>query len=399
MGRLQICAAASLLLIASPFGAAAQSGVGEIGAPMAKPPAGAAKSSRTLAAPALGTGLGRYARALDAMTPEPQAATRGAKDVQVYQQAAPSVVLIISEDGIGSGALISADGKIVTNQHVVGEDEEVGVIFKPAGEGTQVTGADIRPAKVIRRDAVSDLAIVQVAEVPPTVKPLKIGGAAGVEVGADVHAIGHPTGQVWTYTRGIVSQIRRDFSWEGYGDVEHKAAAIIQTQTPINPGNSGGPLLNDDLEVVGVNSFSSEGEGLNFAVSGDDVKALLAATADRMPAKSTPRKNKASTACKLQTLEEWAATDGPKGTNYLVDADCDGQGDFIVFEPKSRREAIRYMFDENGDGEIDAVIVDVDQDGEFDFGLYDTDHDGKPDLKGEFKPGADEPYRYEKIEG
>ena len=366
---------------------------------MAKPPAGAAKSSRTLAAPALGTGLGRYARALDAMTPEPQAATRGAKDVQVYQQAAPSVVLIISEDGIGSGALISADGKIVTNQHVVGEDEEVGVIFKPAGEGTQVTGADIRPAKVIRRDAVSDLAIVQVAEVPPTVKPLKIGGAAGVDVGADVHAIGHPTGQVWTYTRGIVSQIRRDFSWEGYGDVEHKAAAIIQTQTPINPGNSGGPLLNDDLKIVGINSFGSEGEGLNFAVSGDDVKALLAAKTDRMPAKAALQKTKASAAaCKPMTLEEWASTSGPKGTSYLVDADCDGEGDFIVFEPKSRREAIRYMFDENGDGEIDAVIVDMDQDGAFDLGLYDTDYDGKPDLKGYFRPGADEPYRYEKIE-
>src|SRR5690606_14286963 len=131
--------------------------------------------------------------------------------------------------------------------------------------------ADIRPAKVVKRDGVADLALLQVADVPAGVKPLAVGSAASVQVGADVHAIGHPTGEAWTYTRGVVSQVRKDYAWMD----EHKAT-VIQTQTPINPGNSGGPLINDDLEIIGVNSFKADGEGLNFAVSADDVKAFLA---------------------------------------------------------------------------------------------------------------------------
>ena len=108
------------------------------------------------------------------------------------------------------------------------------------------------------------------------------------------------------------------------------------------------------------------------------------------------------------TLQAWLRTHAPRTAALAADADEAARARRAAHaaHPQAahdvsqlRREAIRYMFDENGDGEIDAVIVDVDQDGEFDFGLYDTDHDGKPDLKGEFKPGADEPYRYEKIEG
>lgn len=367
---------------------------------MSSSPADAVKSGRAIAAPVPGAGLARYAKALDAMQPEPRAATRGAKEVQIYQQAAPSVVLIITDDSIGSGALISADGLIITNQHVVGEADEVGVIFKPAVEGADIGDADVRPGKVLRRDAIADLALVKVSVVPPTAKPLKIGGAAGVQIGADVHAIGHPTGQVWTYTRGIVSQIRRDFTWNDEEVSGHKVAAIIQTQTPINPGNSGGPLLNDNLEIVGINSFTSEGEGLNFAVSGDDVKIFLASKGDRMPAKAAPRKNKvSSTSCKAKALEEWSSKTAPKGMNYLVDVDCDDKGDFIAFEPTDKSEASRFLFDEDKDGEIDVALVDSDRDGEVDYGLYDTDHDGKADLKGYFKPDADEPYRYEKIKG
>ena len=227
-----------------------------------------------------GRAAARLGKVLDGLQPEARAATRGANEARVYQAASPAVVLVVSKDALGSGAMISADGKIITNLHVVGEDEEVGVVFKPKTEGAEISDADVRVARVIRRDEVADLALLQVSEVPPGVTPLSIAGDAAVQVGSDVHAIGHPTGQTWTYTRGIVSQIRKDFAWGADDKTEHKAT-VVQTQTPINPGNSGGPLLDDQLEIVGINSFKGEGEGLNFAVSAADVRAFLTREADR----------------------------------------------------------------------------------------------------------------------
>ena len=113
-------------------------------------------------------------------------------------------------------------------------------------------------------------------------KPLAIGDTGKLQVGADVHAIGHPTGQAWTYTRGIVSQIRRDYAWKAGRQVQHKAT-VIQTQTPINPGNSGGPLLDDGLASGRHQQLQrAKAEGLNFAVSAEDVKAFLARKDDRV---------------------------------------------------------------------------------------------------------------------
>lgn len=204
----------------------------------------------------------RFGQALSRLKPEGQATTRGAAETRVYQKASPAVVLIVSENALGSGALISADGKIVTNLHVVDDAEVVGVIFKPAVEGAAVGKGDVRRAKVIRRDELTDLALIQVEEVPAGVTPLAIGNSTTLQVGADVHAIGHPTGEAWTYTRGIVSQIRRDYEWSTEDKIPGKAT-VIQTQTPINPGNSGGPLIDDGLRLIGINSFIGDGEGLN----------------------------------------------------------------------------------------------------------------------------------------
>ena len=154
----------------------------------------------------------------------------------------------------------------------------------------------------------ADLALIEVTEIPSRRE------AAGdrrtssaVQVGSDVHAIGHPTGESWTYTRGIVSQIRRDYEWRAERQIVHKAT-VIQTQTPINPGNSGGPLLDDNLEVIGINSFDGEGEGLNFAVSAEDVKAFLARTDDRLQrqAGAAARKD-----CKSEAVDE-KAIKGPE---------------------------------------------------------------------------------------
>ncbi|MBI1196867.1 MAG: trypsin-like serine protease [Phenylobacterium sp.] len=340
-----------------------------------------------------GAAVKRYGEALNGLKPERHAATRGAAETRIYEQASPSVVLIVTPAGLGSGVVVGADGRIVTNLHVAGDFDTVGVIYKPAEEGASIEDAVLHKARVLRRDEKADLALVQVDDLPTTIKPLAIGNLDAVRVGADVHAIGHPTGEAWSYTRGIVSQVRRDYAWTARGDRFEHEATVIQTQTPINPGNSGGPLLNDKLEVVGINSFKAGGEGLNFAVSADDVKALLARTEDRA---ATKRSNAPDGVCKAAEIDSRPSKD-PTGVEYLIDADCDDEGDYSVLIPKSRRDPILTMLDTDGDREIDTILVDKNHDGEPETGLYDTDGDGKVDLVGAFRKGEDEPYKWEKI--
>src|SRR5262245_7455593 len=180
---------------------------------------------------------------------------RGPRNVEIFRNAAPAVVLVVTNDGIGSGSLLDS-GTILTNWHVVGGNRQVNVIFKPTDPLGKLSSQDMVAANVIKVDRTRDLAMLQPKALPSRlIKPIKVAPGDNLEVGADVHAIGHPTGQAWTYTTGIVSQIRPDYEWSGGPkDVNHRAT-VIQTQTPINPGNSGGPLLEDSGMLVGVNSF------------------------------------------------------------------------------------------------------------------------------------------------
>lgn len=394
MRRFQVWAAAAML--AGPSYAWAQPAEDLLGQPM---PEIAAAAPRP--APAYLDGGGRtslgLAKSLGKVQGDAPSAVRGSAESRIYQQASPAVVLIVVKDGVGSGALISADGRIITNAHVVEGADVVGVVFKPKTEGYQISKADMVMAKVIKRDEIADLALIQVETTPPGVTPLKIGSLASVQVGADVNAIGHPTGESWTYTRGIVSQIRRDYAWSYSDDGVQHRASVIQTQTPINPGNSGGPLLDDAMQIVGLNSFSEEGEGLNFAVSADELHAFLARPGDRLAKPTGP--NRVVAAKKKCEIVELGSTRDKKrrGIYRDIDSDCDDKADFTVFEPDDEKEPYAYMFDDDKNGEIDMIIYDSDRDGEFDFALYDTDGDGDPDVRGDYRKGEDEPYRLERL--
>ena len=158
--------------------------------------------------------------------------------------------------GLGSGFIVSADGFIVTNAHVVENAEEITVRLNDKREFK---------AKVIGADTRSDVAVIKVeATGLPTVK---IGDMSKVRVGEWVVAIGSPFGFANTVTAGIVSaKSRENLS----GDPNLDAVPFIQTDVAVNPGNSGGPLLNMRGEVIGINSqiFSRTGSfaGISFAI-------------------------------------------------------------------------------------------------------------------------------------
>jgi len=337
----------------------------------------------------------RYVNALIGLAGSQMPNMRGPKEAQIYRNASPSVVMIVTKDSLGSGALISSDGKIITNMHVVAGFQEVAVIFKPSLEGESPAKADIKLAKVIKIDEVSDLALLQVDDLPLNVQPLSFGELSSVPIGSDVHAIGHPTGETWTYTRGIVSQVRRNYEWSTEEQLEHNAT-VIQTQTPINPGNSGGPLLNDSAELVGINSFKGDGEGLNFAVSVDNVKSFLSQTENRYANRiaSPPTEMSAKSNCEITTLANWRSTD-PIGNSSSLDFDCDGKSDGVIVVPDTQTEGIMLLVDADLDGKTDTVLIDSDRDNHADFGLYDTNSDGDTDLIGYFKDGDSKPFRYE----
>lgn len=174
----------------------------------------------------------------------------------VYQQ----------QRGVGSGVIFKSDGYILTNNHVVGNAEQI-----------KVTLSDKRSfeGKVIGRDPFTDLAVVKIdAKDLPVAK---IGSSKALRPGDIAIAIGSPLGFDHTVTMGIISALGRSI------DAENKPISnLIQTDAAINPGNSGGPLLNIKGEVVGVNvAVRSDGQNISFAIPSevfDDVVQQLLAT-------------------------------------------------------------------------------------------------------------------------
>ena len=165
--------------------------------------------------------------------------------------------------GQGSGFVIHADGFIVTNAHVVGTNAEVQVVL--------ADGRDL-PARVVGRDAATDIALLKVEAGAP-LPALAFGDSDATRVGEWVMAMGNPFGLGGTVTAGIVSARGRQIGAGPYDD-------FIQTDASINPGNSGGPLFNAAGEVVGVNTaiFSPSGGniGIGFAVPSRMVQHVVA---------------------------------------------------------------------------------------------------------------------------
>ncbi|MBB6121084.1 S1C family serine protease [Nocardiopsis algeriensis] len=186
---------------------------------------------------------------------------------EVADTVLPSVVSIQTASGGGSGVIISSDGQILTNAHVVntGDTGPLQVMFNDGSTAT---------AEVVGSDPVSDVAVIQ-AQDRHGLQAATLGDSDQVGVGADVVAIGSPLGLSGTVTSGIVSALDRPVNTgatESGGGQTSTVINAIQTDAAINPGNSGGPLVNMSGEVIGINtaiagiSEDSGSVGLGFAI-------------------------------------------------------------------------------------------------------------------------------------
>jgi serine protease Do len=165
------------------------------------------------------------------------------------------------QNSLGSGVIVSNEGHIVTNYHVVGEVDAIEV---------QLSDGRTKKAQLIGADSKSDLAVLKIDN--PGVKPLKLADSDTVQAGDFVLAIGNPFGLQETVTDGIISWKGRPNSTDFRGD-------LLQTNAAINPGNSGGPLINLRGEIVGINeqilSKSGGSEGIGFAIPSNTVRTAL----------------------------------------------------------------------------------------------------------------------------
>ncbi|MBB6173597.1 putative serine protease PepD [Nocardiopsis mwathae] len=216
---------------------------------------------------------------------------------EVAEKALPSVVSIQAGNAGGSGVVISSDGEILTNNHVVA-DARGDTVLVQFNDGSEAE------AEILGTDSVSDLAVIK-AKGKSDLTPATLGDSGKVEVGADVVAIGSPLGLSGTVTSGVVSALDRPvntgsagpdrqqpqdpldpFGFEPpRGEGQPQTSTVInaiQTDAPINPGNSGGPLMNMNGEVIGINtaiaSTDQSGEagsvGLGFAIPINQAKPI-----------------------------------------------------------------------------------------------------------------------------
>ena len=298
--------------------------------------------------------------------------------------------MVLNKEGLGTGSLLSATGDILTNWHVVKGYSYVAIVFKPSIEGKEPTRDETKLGRVVRYDEIADLALVKASDVPLGRIPIRLGDDSEIAVGMDVHAIGHPIGETWTYTTGIISQYRQAYEWQAKNDpIKHKAN-IIQTQTPINPGNSGGPLLSDSGNLIGVNSFAAGGEGLNYAVSVDEVRRFLARTDNRV-AQQTPKGNQG---CEAKELSRFRSSENDASV-VAFDMFCTGKDNAELVIPDNKTKAVFLRLDRNGDGKADAIIFDFKRRAKWDLSFWDENFTGHWTLVGYHDDGSLAPSRFE----
>lgn len=178
-----------------------------------------------------------------------------------------SMFNLVPREGFGSGTIISSDGYILTNYHVIQHASSL---------RATIFDGSVLPAKVIGIDPANDLAVVKI-DPPSSIKLTTIpyGDSSKLQVGSDVLAIGNPFGLDRTMTRGIISSLGRTLKLENGRLIK----GIIQTDAAINPGNSGGPLLDSNGKLIGITtailSRAGQSAGIGLAIPINIAKQIV----------------------------------------------------------------------------------------------------------------------------
>lgn len=221
-------------------------------------------------------------------------------NVKAVLEAVQDAVVIVKvtmqdgDEGGGSGFIVTPEGRIVTNAHVVEDAEDIEVRF---------SGGSQMSAEIVAIDPTRDLAVLQVAgDDLPTVR---LGSSDGVEVGDEVIAVGNAIGIIGepTVTSGIVSGLDRTIELED----DTRLVRLIQTDAAINPGNSGGPLVNAAGEVIGVNTAIAGGfvEGIGFAISIEHARPIIDGLIEGVV------RGRAYLGVRIVSVDDWIGDDAP----------------------------------------------------------------------------------------
>lgn len=201
---------------------------------------------------------------------------------EVAAQVSPSVVSIVvtseaqdfygrtaTQQSAGTGVIVSKDGYIITNKHVI--PSGVDAVSVVMADGKQYQGVE-----VVGSDPLNDIAFLKIKNAS-NLPVAKLGNSSSMKVGQKVVAIGNALGEYQTtVTSGIISGIGRPVAAAGDGDEVEQLNNLFQTDAAINPGNSGGPLVNLSGEVIGINTaIAQDAEGIGFAIPINDAKGLI----------------------------------------------------------------------------------------------------------------------------
>jgi len=334
---------------------------------------------------------------------KPRTKYKGAPE-EIFEKYANSVVYIENQKdrGTGSGFFINHKGlKIITNWHVVETAKNVTICLRTE-DLNKVCDTDYYTGKVIKKNKQKDLAMIEVKGLPSSIKPVVYGKYKDVKIGQTAFAIGHPEGLVWTFTNGMISQKRPEHKWS-YKTSRHKAKTI-QIQVPINPGNSGGPLFNKDQKLIGVNTFTSEGENLNFAIAVDDLIQFINEVEQKdIDSKYIQKKKKGNTWIQKKSdknkkngisqkypdakevdlnengiIDAWMLDEDKNGKyeKALLDLNEDGIVEMVAFDENENQNYEMVFFDTDLDGNADEAEYDENDDGIMDYTAYDYNQDG-----------------------